>query len=167
MSTVKIILAKARNGIIGLNNTIPWKIAEDMAYFKQMTTGGTVIMGRKTWESLPVKYRPLPCRQNIIVTHNKDYRVENALVCHSLEEAIESACYENVWIIGGLQIYQQAEKYASELYVTLIHKDYEGDTQAPMFTGWQLDESTELEKTKDRPALSFIKLVRRTGEQHV
>lgn len=91
MSTLVLIAAVAKNGVIGKNNALPWHLTEDLKHFKSLTTGHAVIMGRKTWESLPERFRPLPQRQNIVVTHNAGYVAAGATIVHSLEEATEKS----------------------------------------------------------------------------
>ncbi len=134
--SINIIFARAANGVIGANNTIPWHIPEDMAHFKQQTAGAPVIMGRKTWDSLPPRFRPLPGRQNIVVTRQADWQAEGALRASSLQEALSlcestSSKPEAVWVIGGAQIYAEAEPLAQRAVVTELARDYEGDAYAP------------------------------------
>ena len=135
---VSIIVAVAQNGTIGDKNSLLWHIKEDMRFFRTTTSGHAVIMGRKTFESLGSK--PLPKRQNIVITR-QDVEFEGALTAHSLEEAIAMAAGdEEVFIIGGAQIYAQALECADRLYLTLVERDYEGDTSFPEidYRYWQL-----------------------------
>ncbi|MBR5133755.1 MAG: dihydrofolate reductase [Alistipes sp.] len=135
---VSIIVAVAQNGTIGDKNSLLWHIKEDMRFFRTTTSGHAVIMGRKTFESLGSK--PLPKRQNIVITR-QDVEFEGALTAHSLEEAIAMAeGDEEVFIIGGAQIYAQALECADRLYLTLVERDYEGDTSFPEidYRYWQL-----------------------------
>lgn len=125
---VALVYAKSKNGVIGLNNTIPWRCSADLAEFKRTTMGGTVIMGRKTWESLPVK--PLPDRQCIVVTNQPGYEAKGAEVAHSLEDALGLANNYRVFIIGGASLYQQGMQYAHTIYETTVQVDVEGDTFA-------------------------------------
>ena len=129
---INMIYARAANGVIGLNNAMPWHLPEDLAHFKKLTLGCPVIMGRKTWDSIPAKFRPLPGRTNIVVTRQTDWQAEGAVTAGSLQAAL-AKCHtaSDVWIIGGAQIYAQAEPLASRIEVTLIHKDFEGDAFAP------------------------------------
>ena len=133
-----LILARAANGVIGLNNTLPWHLPEDMAHFKRTTLGCPVIMGRKTWDSLPPKFCPLPGRLNVVVTRQPDWRADGALAAHSLQEA-RALCPpdSDAWVIGGADIYAQALPLASTAVVTEIDADFDGDAFAPKFgTQW-------------------------------
>ncbi len=128
-----LIYARARNGVIGKDNQMPWHLPEDLAHFKRVTLGQPVIMGRKTWDSLPVRFRPLPGRQNIVVTRQADWHAEGALRAGSLEEAMRlCAQAPDVWVMGGADIYRQAEPLASTAVVTEIAQDFEGDAFAPV-----------------------------------
>ena len=129
-----LIFARARNGVIGHNNTLPWHLPEDLAHFKQTTLGQPVIMGRKTWASLPPKFRPLPGRTNIVVTRQADWQAEGAVVAHSIEEALQHCPSDaQVWVIGGAEVYAQAMPLATRAVVTEIDADFEGDAFAPTF----------------------------------
>ena len=125
---LSIIVAKAKNNIIGKNNGLLWSIPDDMKRFKTLTTGHTVIMGRKTFESIG---KPLENRENVILTRNEDFKVEgnNVKIAHSIEdlkEYIDSP--ENVFVIGGATVFSELMPYVKVLYVTEIDKDFEGDT---------------------------------------
>jgi len=140
---LKLIYARAANGVIGLNNQMPWHLPEDLAHFKRTTLGCPVLMGRKTWESIPAKFRPLPGRANLVITRQPNWQAEGAHVVHSLEEGLTLAlahCPEgkDLWVMGGAEIYAQAAPIAEEAVVTEIEADYEGDTFAPQLgIGWQ------------------------------
>ena len=132
MTRIHMIFARARNGVIGRDNTIPWRLPEDMAHFKRLTTGWPVIMGRKTWDSLPPKFRPLPGRANIVITRQPDWKAAGAETAASLADALAlCAASEEVWIIGGAQIYAQAMPLAGRIEVTEIAENIEGDAYAP------------------------------------
>jgi dihydrofolate reductase len=136
---MNLIFARARNGVIGHNNTLPWHLPEDLAHFKATTLGQPVIMGRKTWDSLPVKFRPLPGRMNIVVTRQTDWHSEGAHVVHSVDEALQ-ACPTDAqpWVIGGAELYRLAMPLATRVVVTEIDADYEGDAFAPeLDASWQ------------------------------
>jgi dihydrofolate reductase len=137
--SLNLIFARARNGVIGKANTLPWHLPEDLAHFKQTTLGQPVVMGRKTWESLPPKFRPLPGRTNIVVTRQADWQAEGAVVAHSIEEAVQHCDADaQVWVIGGAEVYAQAMTLASRAVVTEIDADFEGDAFAPNFdNSWQ------------------------------
>jgi len=129
-----LILARAANGVIGNNNTIPWHLPDDMAHFKRLTMGCPVIMGRKTWDSLPPKFRPLPGRTNVVVSRQPNWHENGALSASSLREAL-LLCEQSadVWVIGGAQIYAQAMPLADTADVTEIELEVEGDAFAPTF----------------------------------
>ena len=131
---IHLIYARAANGVIGLNNTMPWHLPEDLAHFKQLTSGSPVIMGRKTWDSLPERFRPLPGRTNIVVTRNPDWQADGVLCAGSLEKALHIGAQhgDNVWVMGGAQIYAQALPLADTVEVTIINKDFAGDAYAPV-----------------------------------
>lgn len=123
---INMIVATSKNNQIGIDNKLPWHIPEDLAYFKSITNGHTVLMGRKTFESIG---RPLPHRQNIVLTRDLNFTAEGITVLHSLEEAL-AFCQnkEQVFIIGGGEIYNQFLPYTHKLYITLVDKLIEGDT---------------------------------------
>lgn len=127
-----LIYARARNGTIGKDGQMPWHLPEDLAHFKRVTLGQPVIMGRKTWESLPERFRPLPGRMNIVITRQADWQATGALRAGSIEEA-QRLCSEatDAWIMGGAEIYRQAEPLAHTAVVTEIDADFEGDAFAP------------------------------------
>ena len=129
---INLIFARSANGVIGKNNAMPWHLPEDLAHFKKLTLGSPVLMGRKTWDSLPPKFRPLPGRSNVVITRQTDWQAEGATTAGSLQAAL-TLCQSSseVWIIGGAQIYAQAEPLASRIEVTHIDKNYEGDAFAP------------------------------------
>ena len=127
-----IIAAISKNRVIGINGKISWRLPEDVAYFKRMTMGKPVIMGRKTWESIPVTVRPLPGRQNIVVTRNKDYVATGANVVTSIEEALSIT--DNTvdqFVIGGSELYRLALPVADMLFLTEIDAEFKGDTFFP------------------------------------
>jgi len=152
-----LILARSANGVIGQNNTLPWHFPEDMAHFKRMTLGCPVIMGRKTWDSLPARFRPLPGRLNIVVTRQADWQAEGALRAHSLPEAAALCPVESdAWVIGGAEIYAQALPLASTAVVTEIDKHFEGDAFAPAFGPQWTEVSRERKKSTEGFNFSFI-----------
>lgn len=131
---LKLIFARAANGVIGHHNTLPWHLPEDLAHFKRTTLGCPVIMGRKTWDSLPPKFRPLPGRLNVVVTRQMDWQAEGALCAHSLPAAMALCPADSAaWVIGGAEIYAQALPLACTAVVTEIDATYEGDAFAPAF----------------------------------
>ena len=142
---VSVIVAVAENGIIGDKNTLLWHISEDLRNFKRVTSGHPVIMGRKTFDSLG---RPLPNRTNVVVTR-QNLEIEGCKVVHSLEEALSLfSPEEEVFVIGGAQIYAEALPLADRFYLTRVHHAYEGDTSFPKWneSEWSLMESEHFER---------------------
>ncbi|CAN5489829.1 dihydrofolate reductase [soil metagenome] len=139
--TLGLIWAQSSSGVIGRDNGIPWHLPEDMARFKDITMGHTVIMGRLTWESLPAKFRPLPGRRNVVVTRQADYMAHGAEVVSALEDAP----LDDAWVIGGSQIYGLALPLATRCEVTEVDIDLrreDGDALAPVLDGaWEGTES--------------------------
>lgn len=130
--TLGLIYARASNGVIGRENRLPWHLPEDLAHFKALTLGCPVIMGRKTWDSLPPKFRPLPGRRNVVVTRQPSWAGEGAERAPSLESALARfADAPRVWVIGGAEIYRLALPHADVVEVTAIEQDFEGDALAP------------------------------------
>lgn len=146
---VSIIVAIAQNGTIGDKNSLLWHIKEDMRFFRTTTSGHPVIMGRKTFESLGSK--PLPKRTNIVITR-ADREFEGALTAHSLEEAIRMAgADEEIFIMGGAQIYREALSVVDRMYITHVERDYEGDTSFPEidFAQWKLVDVVRHERGEE------------------
>jgi dihydrofolate reductase len=121
---ISIIVAMSENRVIGNDNTLIWKLPADLKRFKEITTGNTIVMGRKTYESIG---RPLPNRRNIIITRDKNYKAEGCEVVNSIEESLLT-CGDNIFIIGGGEIYKQSIGISDKIYLTLIHETFEGDT---------------------------------------
>lgn len=145
-----IAAISARNRALGNGNHLLWHIPEDLKRFKEITKGHPVIMGRKTWESLPEKFRPLPDRLNIVVTRQASYKAVGATVCASLEDAFETARAENsseLFVIGGGELYKEALPFADKLYMTLIDDEKDADVFFPeyehLFTKKVFEESHE------------------------
>jgi len=159
-----LIFARARNGVIGQQNTLPWHLPEDLAHFKRTTLGCPVIMGRKTWESLPPKFRPLPGRTNMVVTRQPSWQAGGAQVAHSLEEAC-ALCPQGstAWLIGGAQMYQQALSLACLAVVTEINADYEGDAFAPKFDAQWREIAREDHVSATGLPFSFVTLQKNSG----
>lgn len=129
---IGLIWAQARGGVIGRDGAMPWHVPEDLAHFKRTTLNHPVIMGRRTWDSLPPRFRPLPGRVNIVVTRQPDWQAAGARRASSLHEALQwCEPAERAWVIGGAQIYAQALPLADELVVTEIDAEVEGDAFAP------------------------------------
>lgn len=133
---VHLIVAMAQNRVIGADGGLPWHLSADLKRFKRLTMGHPIVMGRKTWESLP--RRPLPGRENVVVTHQKAYQAEGATVVHGLNEALERARQtgaSDAFVIGGGQLFEEALPLADVLDLTLLHHPFPGDTFFP-----ELDE---------------------------
>ena len=128
-----LIAAVARNGVIGRDNQLPWHLPEDLKRFKTLTLGHPVVMGRKTWESLPEKFRPLPGRRNIVVSRNPDYRAPGAVVVASVAAALAAAEAAEVFVIGGAALYAEALPAARRLQLTEIDADIQGDAHFPAY----------------------------------
>lgn len=147
MTTLSMIVAVSKNGVIGINNQLPWHLPEDLKHFKALTMGHHIIMGRNTFESLG---RLLPGRISVVVTRNPDYRVQGAMVVHSLQEAIAN-CREDseIFIIGGAQLYSSGIFLADKLYMTEVDIEVDGDTRMPEidFTKWKLESCEQHEST--------------------
>ena len=158
---VSLIVAIAENGVIGDKNALLWNIKEDMRRFRTTTTGHPVVMGRKTFESIG---RPLPKRTNVVITRG-DVEFEGCEMAHSLEEAIAMfPAEEEVFIIGGAQIYAQALSLVDKMYLTIVHKEFEGDTSFPKFdmNEWQEVAREEFARGEEYDgAFTFIDLVRK------
>jgi dihydrofolate reductase len=147
MAEIVIIAAVAKNRVIGKDNRLLWNIPEDMAHFKALTAGHPVIMGRKTWESLPPRFRPLPGRRNIVISRQADYAAPGAEVADSLEIALKMASTVALaFVIGGEQIYRQAMAVADRLEITEVELEPEGDAWFPEIATveWKKTAKTEL-----------------------
>ena len=161
---LSLIVAVARNGVIGKDNRLPWRIPEDLKRFRALTMGHHIIMGRRTWESIG---RPLPGRTSVVVTRNRDYVATGALVVHSLEDALAQCTGdEAVFVIGGAEIYANALPLAERIYLTRIHADYAGDTFFPSLAQEQWREASRgaaLASEPVQPAYEFVVLARLPG----
>jgi dihydrofolate reductase len=127
--TVSLIWAQARGGVIGAAGRLPWHLTEDLALFRELTTGSTVVMGRRTWESLPQRFRPLPGRTNVVLTTHPDWSDDGAVRAASVPEVLDRA--EPLWVIGGGAVYAGFLPHADRLVVTDVDLDVDGDTWAP------------------------------------
>ncbi|MFZ3322301.1 MAG: dihydrofolate reductase [Usitatibacter sp.] len=149
-----LVVAIARNGVIGRDNALPWRLPDEMAHFRRVTLGKPVVMGRKTWESLK---KPLAGRDNIVVTHRPGYEAAGAIVVHSLEEAWSAARRaDEVCVIGGSTLYAETLPIADVIYLTEVDADVEGDTRLPAFDRAEWEE-TEVARhpADDRHAYPF------------
>jgi dihydrofolate reductase len=144
---ISIIVAIGKNNVIGVNNSLPWKLPADLKYFKENTLGKTIVMGLKTFESIGGK--PLPGRKTIILNNNEEYKVpEGCRVAKSIENLLEITKNENeVMICGGASVYRQFLPLADRLYITFVHGDFEGDTFFPEFN---LNEWKEIKRINNK-----------------
>jgi dihydrofolate reductase len=157
MSEIVLVLAVAENGVIGKDGGIPWHISDDMKRFKALTLGHTVVMGRKTWDSLPKK--PLPGRVNVVVTRQKDWHADGATTAASLGQAT-SGTSGTVMIIGGAEIYERALALASRIELTEVHRAFDGDARFAFDRkGWR-ETARENHVTPDGLAYSYVTLTR-------
>src|SRR5689334_16389876 len=157
MARINLIFARAANGVIGKDNTLPWHIPEDMAHFRKLTAGAPVIMGRKTWDSLPPRFRPLPGRRNVVITRDTSWQAAGAERAASLDEAI-ALCGDVplAWITGGAEIFRLAMPRAGLAVVTEIDADFEGDVHAPdLGAGWR-ETGRERHVSANGVAFSFV-----------
>jgi dihydrofolate reductase len=157
---ISLVVAVSSNNVIGKNNQLIWHLPADLKHFKQITTGHTVFMGRKTFDSIR---KPLPNRKNVVISRSVT-EIDGCEVAPSLEEALKLASEEEVFIIGGAEIYRQALTIADRIYLTRIHHDFEGDTFFPEIDSqlWQETEREDfLPDEKNKFAYSFITYHRR------
>jgi dihydrofolate reductase len=165
---IHLIYARAANGVIGKDGTLPWHLPEDLAHFKRTTLGCPVIMGRKTWDSLPPKFRPLPGRTNVVVTRQPNWNEIGAHPACGLHEALFiceqiSPPVDDVWVIGGAQLYALAAPLAATAVVTEIDQAFEGDAFAPTLgTDWT-ESHSESHIAASGLHYSFVTLTRHTG----
>jgi dihydrofolate reductase len=147
---IVLVAAVARNGTIGHDNDLVWRIPEDLAHFKRVTTGHPVLMGRRTWDGLPPRFRPLPGRRNLVLTRQPGWQAAGAEVVASLDQALAlCAGAEQLCVIGGAQVYALALPHADELILTEIGRDFEGDTAFPE---WDRRAFVEASRERLRPA---------------
>jgi dihydrofolate reductase len=150
--SITLIAAKAANNCIGKNGQLPWNIPEDLKHFREITIGKTVLMGRKTWESIPTKYRPLPGRKNVVVSRDPLFTATGGEVFHDLSEALSILSKEEVCIIGGSALFKECLPLAQTIELTQIHAVYEGDTFFPEI---DLNE-WHVTKREDHNQFSFL-----------
>lgn len=160
---LSLIAAVARNGVIGRDGALPWHIRPDMLHFKTLTAGCPVIMGRRTWDSLPPRSRPLPGRINIVVTRQAGWRADGARAVTSLDQAlahVATACSQGqrTFVIGGAELYAEALPLADELELTEVQLEIDGDA---VFPAWRRDDFTEVrrephEAGPESPAFHFV-----------
>ena len=164
-----LIAAVARNDVIGHDNHLLWRLPEDMAHFRRSTQGCTVIMGRRTWDSLPDRFRPLPGRHNIVVTRQRNWSAPGASVAHSLDDALSQALASadkaaRVFVIGGAELYASALPRADTLLLTEIDADFDGDVRFPSWDRAAFDEPSRERHQAVAPnhfAFDFVRYARR------
>lgn len=158
---LSIIVAVAKNNVIGKDNTLIWHLPADMKFFKEKTIDHVIISGRKNYESIPERFRPLPDRTNIVITRKTDYQAPGAIVLNSIDAAIQYVkqhhANEEVFIIGGAEIYKQTISICNKIYLTRIHQNFEGDAFFPELThDWKLvDIENFSADEKNKHAFSF------------
>lgn len=154
MTWAGLIWAEARGGVIGAGGTMPWHVPEDLAHFKEVTLGAPVVMGRRTWDSLPERFRPLPGRENVVVTRQQDWAADGARRAASVAEAVRGL--DRVWIIGGAEIFRQVIAEADRLEVTELDLDVPGDAIAPSREGWRLVSEGEWQTSRTGIRYRFL-----------
>lgn len=164
---IHIVVAIDKYGGMGKDNKLPWgKILLDMKRFRELTRGETVVMGRKTWDSLPDEYRPLPDRKrNIVLTRDKNFVAHGAHVVHHVDEVLAIAKNENIFVIGGAEIYAEFVSHASWIHLTIVDRKFDCDTQFPFYDvlGWEKITTIDIPKSELSPYdLKFILLARTT-----
>ena len=154
MTWAGLIWAQANNGVIGAGGGMPWHVPEDLAHFKEVTLGTPVIMGRRTWDSLPERFRPLPDRENIVITRSQDWAADGARRAAGIEDAVRGQ--ERVWVIGGAEIFRQVIGDADRLEVTELDIDVDGDAFAPSVEGWRLADEGEWQMSRTGVRYRFL-----------
>jgi dihydrofolate reductase len=159
MSEIILVVAVADNGVIGKEGAIPWRISEDLKRFKALTMGNPIVMGRKTWDSLPK--RPLPGRTNIVVTRQENWQAEGAVTAHSVEDAIfKAGDVDEIFVIGGAEIYAAAMPLATSIELTEVHREFAGDAILPPLDGAWHEVEREGHQQEDGLAYSYVTLER-------
>lgn len=160
--SVALIWAQAANGVVGRDGRIPWHIPEDLANFKRLTSGNAVLMGRRTWESLPPEFRPLPNRRNFVLSRNVGWSADGATVLHCIDDVLAQS---GLWVIGGAAVWGAALPHADRAVITELQADVQGDTFAPRLddrftqvddTGWLTSRAGpiyRIREFRDRPEL--------------
>lgn len=160
---LSLIWAQAAGGVIGVDGRMPWHLPEDLAHFKHLTVGHPVIMGRRTWDSIEPRFRPLVDRRNVVVTRDLSWTAQGAEVAHTVESAVDLAGH-GAWVVGGSQLYAATIAHAHALEVTEIDADFKGDTYAPPIDDdWQvasIDPDVEWHTSRTGLAYRFIRYER-------
>lgn len=158
MTWVGLIWAEADGGVIGAEGGMPWHVPEDLAHFREVTMGEPVIMGRKTWDSLLERFRPLPGRENIVITRSQDWAADGARRAATLPDAVRGR--DRVWIIGGAEIFAQVIAEADRLEITEIDLTVDGDVFAPGRDGWRLVSEGEWQTSSAGIRYRFLRYER-------
>ena len=163
---IGLIYAQSRNGVIGNGGTLPWHLPEDLAHFKRTTLGAPVLMGRRTWDSLPPRFRPLPGRRNIVITRDANWQAAGAERAASVDEALALAGEaDTIWVTGGAEVFRLALPRADVAVVTEIDADFAGDTHAPeLGPSWQ-EIARERHVSANGLAFSFVTYHRTHNEE--
>jgi len=158
---ITFVVAMDDNRLIGRDNALPWRLPDDMRWFRDHTMGKPCIMGRKTWDSLPERFRPLPGRLNVVVTRNLDFEARGAVVVHSIEDALSVAGdAEEVVIIGGADLFGRLMPVVDRLYLTQVHDAADGDVYFPEFDRDEWHETCrEFHPADDRHAQAFTWMI--------
>lgn len=151
---VGLIWAEAHGGVIGASGGMPWHVPEDLTHFKETTVSAPVVMGRKTWDSLPERFRPLPDRENIVITRQQDWTADGARRAADVTDAVRGL--EKVWIIGGAEIFAQVIAHADRLEVTELDLEVEGDAYAPPKEGWRLVDEGQWQTSRSGIRFRFL-----------
>lgn len=154
MTWVGLIWAEAIGGVIGAEGGMPWHVPEDLAHFKDVTLGAPVVMGRKTWDSLPERFRPLADRENIVVTRQQNWSAAGARRAATVSDAVRGL--DKVWIIGGAEIFRQVIGGADRLEVTELDLEVPGDAHAPSTAGWRLVDQGEWQTSRTGTRYRFL-----------
>jgi dihydrofolate reductase len=154
--TLSLIWAQARDRVIGFEGGMPWHVPEDLAHFKELTLGDTVVMGRKTWDALDPRFKPLPGRRNVVVTRDPEWTADGAEVVHSLDDALSA----DAWVIGGAELFAATIDRADRLEVTELDLDVEGDTFAPPIgSGWRVASAGDWKQSRTGIRFRFLRYV--------
>lgn len=154
MTMLALIAAVAKNGVIGIENRLPWHISLDLRYFKKTTLGHTVVMGRNTFDSMG---KPLPGRRNIVITRNHNWQHSGCEVFHSVRSALASCAQdEQFFVIGGEKIFKAAFPFATHLYLTEIHQDFYGDTFFPVYDKRVWQEISRTAEVENQVSFDFV-----------
>ena len=157
MADITLVLAMADNGVIGKDSAIPWHISDDLKRFKTLTMGKTIVMGRKTWDSLPKK--PLPGRINVVMTRQKDWQAQGAVTALYMDDTIKKTSGD-IMVIGGAEIYRAALPLATRIELTEVHRDFDGDAVFAFDRSVWREIARERHQTPEGLAYSYVTLVR-------